>query len=180
MVGLSILAEPLIRIVLTEKWIDSVKILSILCIAYLPYPLMALNWQLVNVKGRTGLALKSELWGKSIAFVILVTTLPWGLIAICWGMVASGVIDLVVMIHYVKKVMPIGYMQQLRHLTPVISLSAGTALAMLSCKIIVSSAWAQLILCTTAGLICYLGGATLFRFHEVNKAKNWIKRKSAQ
>ena len=180
MVGLSILAEPLIRIVLTEKWIDSVKILSILCIAYLPYPLMALNWQLVNVKGRSGLALKSELWGKSIAFVILVTTLPWGLIAICWGMVASGVIDLVVMIHYVKKVMPIGYMQQLRHLTPVISLSAGTALAMLSCKIIVSSAWAQLILCTTAGLICYLGGATLFRFHEVNEAKNWIKRKSAQ
>ena len=89
MVGLSILAEPLIRIVLTDKWIDSAKILSILCIAYLPYPLMALNWQLVNVKGRSGLALKSELWGKSIAFVILVTTLPWGLIAICWGMVAS-------------------------------------------------------------------------------------------
>lgn len=80
------------------------------------------------IKGRSGLALKSELWGKSIAFVILVTTLPWGLIAICWGMVASGVIDLVVMIHYVKKVMPIGYMLQLRHLTPVISLSAGTRL----------------------------------------------------
>ena len=48
MICLCVLAKPFILVVLNEKWLSISSILSILCIAYMWYPLTALNWQLLK------------------------------------------------------------------------------------------------------------------------------------
>lgn len=64
MVGLSVLAKPLVLVLLTEKWLPMSDLLSILCIAYMWYPMMVINNQILNVKGRADYFLKAEIIKK--------------------------------------------------------------------------------------------------------------------
>ena len=87
MICLCVLAKPFILVVLNEKWLSISSILSILCIAYMWYPLTALNWQLLTAKGRSDLALKAEIVGKVLSILILLLTLPFGIMVICYGII---------------------------------------------------------------------------------------------
>ena len=73
--GLCGVAKPLISILLSEKWIDCVILLQILCFCYLWNCITTINLNLLNVKGRSDLVLKLEMIKKSIAFTILFISL---------------------------------------------------------------------------------------------------------
>ena len=92
MIGLSVLSTPFINLILTETWKGAAPLLSILCLSYMWYPVMNINWQILNVKGRSDLSLKSEIIKKTVAFIILFSTMPWGLEIMCWGLFASKII----------------------------------------------------------------------------------------
>ena len=53
MVGFLLMAEPFIRLALTDKWLPAVPLIKWLCIRILP--LIALNMNILNVKGRSDL-----------------------------------------------------------------------------------------------------------------------------
>lgn len=55
------------------------ELLSILCIAYMWYPVMVINNQMLNVRGRSDYFLKAEIIKKIVAIVILLLTMPLGL-----------------------------------------------------------------------------------------------------
>lgn len=61
MIILAVLSEPIIKIVLTDKWLPSVFYVQILCIAYMWDPLMRINANILSVVGRTDYSLKSEI-----------------------------------------------------------------------------------------------------------------------
>ena len=73
MVGLASLALPFVRLVLTDKWIDVVPVLQILCFAYMWDPVMRINNYFLYVKGYTSYTLKAEIFKKVIAIIILIT-----------------------------------------------------------------------------------------------------------
>ena len=56
MLILCALADPLVRLLLTDKWIEAVPLLQILCIAYMWDPVMKINNSLLNVKGRSDIS----------------------------------------------------------------------------------------------------------------------------
>ena len=85
MIGLAVLSEPLIEVLLTNKWSSSAPLLSILCVAYMWYPVMVFNWQLLNVKGRSDLSLRAEILKKIAAFLILFLSIAWE-----WKLSAGG------------------------------------------------------------------------------------------
>ena len=85
MVAVAALAEPLVEVVLTDKWLPAVPYLQILCIAFMWDPVMKINHSVLNVKGRTDYFLYAEIWKKLIAFAILFATIPLGVSAMCWG-----------------------------------------------------------------------------------------------
>ena len=53
MVGLAVLSKPMVLVLLTDKWVSMSELLSILCIAYMWYPVMVINNQMLNVRGRS-------------------------------------------------------------------------------------------------------------------------------
>ena len=64
MVGLSALAEPLIISILTEKWRAAIILLQVICFGMMWYPIHAINLNLLQVKGRSDLFLKLEIYKK--------------------------------------------------------------------------------------------------------------------
>lgn len=64
MIGLAVLAKPLIILLLTEKWLGVVILLQILCLDWMLDHLSIINLNLLYVKGRSDWALRLEIVKK--------------------------------------------------------------------------------------------------------------------
>ena len=71
MLGLAAAAEPFVRLILTEKWIDCVPLLQIFCIIFLFQPVHTANTQAIKAIGRSDITLKLEFIKKCIEIVTL-------------------------------------------------------------------------------------------------------------
>lgn len=85
MIGLAVLAKPLIILLLTEKWIMTVVLLQILCFDWMFDHLSIINLNLLYVKGRSDWAFRLEIIKKTIATLILLLSIPFGIEGMCWG-----------------------------------------------------------------------------------------------
>lgn len=120
---LAILAKPLVVILLTDKWLPAAKLISILSLAYMVNPIMVINNQILNVKGRSDLFFKAEIIKKVIAVIIMCITLPFGLIWLCIGVSIYNLIDIILIIYFAKKVIKTGFIEQFVIVSPILILS---------------------------------------------------------
>ncbi len=100
MILLIVTSLPLVKIVLTEKWLGCVPVIQILSISFMWFPVHILNLNLLQVKGRSDLYLRLEIIKKIIGVATLVVTIPFGIIAMCWGRVAYCFIELFINLYY--------------------------------------------------------------------------------
>ena len=125
MAGLAAVAEPLIRLLLTDKWLPCVPFLQLCCIDFAFYPIHTANLQAINAKGRSDVFLKLEVIKKSYGLLILLATVLFfdSAIAIAWGGVISTLVSAVVNAHPNKKLLNYGYLEQMQDILPSILLS---------------------------------------------------------
>lgn len=119
MMGLSAVASPLIRVLLTEKWDGSVLFLEIICFSLMMYPIHALNLNLLQIMGRSDLFLKLEIIKRAIGLVILLVTVPISIEVMCYGMVLSSVISVFINTYYSGKLLAVGPLDQLKDMFPI-------------------------------------------------------------
>ncbi len=65
MIGLAIVARPLVLVLLTDKWAPSIPYLQLLCVAGLLIPLQSMNLNVLQALGRSDLFLRLEIVKKS-------------------------------------------------------------------------------------------------------------------
>jgi O-antigen/teichoic acid export membrane protein len=82
MVGAVVIAEPLFRFVLTEKWLPAVPYFQWLCVTGFFYPLNAYNLNILKVKGRSDLFLKLEIIKKIIGVIGIIIAIQYSVIAL--------------------------------------------------------------------------------------------------
>ncbi len=90
MLFLVVIAEPLFRFVLTEKWLPAVQFFQVLCISSIIYPLSMYNLNIILAKGRSGLYLKLEIIKKVGSILLLLLIFPFGI----WGAVYAQAISM--------------------------------------------------------------------------------------
>ena len=118
LMGLCGCAKPLILLLLTDKWMDCIPMMQIFCFSFLPNGLVLINLNLLYVKGRSDLALRMEIIKKTIMFSVLLITMYFGLMAICYGLIVNAFIDLYFSSFYTKKILDYSLWQQLRSIFP--------------------------------------------------------------
>lgn len=177
MIGLSVLSTPFINLILTETWKGAAPLLSILCLSYMWYPVMNINWQILNVKGRSDLSLKSEIIKKTVAFIILFSTMPWGLEIMCWGLVLYSIIDIIIVIYFVRRVISVGYTAQATSILPtfVAALLMGGGVYLVVS--LFSSSLLQLVIGILSGIVFYVLISILFNIPELRSITNIISKK---
>lgn len=120
MIGLGVIAEPLIKVILTDKWLDAVPYIKILCLAHMWSPVMLITWSLLNVKHRSDYSLKSEIIKKIIAITILIVTIPMGMTAICWGFAAYSICDITIILFFTRKILPkVNHKTHIKNILPI-------------------------------------------------------------
>lgn len=168
MVCVAVLAKPLISIVLTEKWLPMSDLLTVLCLAYMWIPIMVLNNQILNVKGRSDYFLKAEIVKKIAGIIILIITIPFGLTVICIGIFIYNILDMIIIIYYSKKVINIGYLKQFKSIFSIFSLSVTMGIALYLLLLMISNVYLQLFLGGLFGFIVYISLSKLFNIKEFN------------
>ena len=176
MICLCVLAKPFILVVLNEKWLSISSILSILCIAYMWYPLTALNWQLLTAKGRSDLALKAEIVGKVLSILILLLTLPFGIMVICYGIIIANVVDIIIIIYYARKITGIGYLLELRILYPIVFISLIMSGCMYVTQFLFVNPYLQLIIGVIVGGSIYLSLSFMLKLEETRVIKQIFRK----
>jgi O-antigen/teichoic acid export membrane protein len=118
LIFLGSIAKPLIILLLTETWADAVIYLQVFCYALMFDHISAINLNLLYVKGKTNLVLRLEVIKKSIAFFILLVSIPFGVFAICFSKVVYCQIAIYINTYYTGKLLSLGYIKQLKDYIP--------------------------------------------------------------
>ena len=128
MLGLGVIAEPLINLVLTEKWLPCIPYLRIFCISYGLWPIHTANLQAMNALGRSDLFLKLEVIKKSIGIIILLFSMGISPLAMAYSMILSDIASVFINAAPNKKLLQYNYIEQFHDLLPPLFMSAVMAI----------------------------------------------------
>lgn len=168
MVGLAVVAEPLVKILLTDKWLPSVPFLQIFCASYTLMPIHTANLQAINALGRSDIFLRLEITKKVIELIILGISIPFGVYAMAWGALLSSVISTFVNAYPNLRLLNYSYTEQFKDIIPslLIALIMGAAIYSFNYLIILDGIIlvSQIIL----GIIIYIGLAKVFKLESLD------------
>lgn len=177
MTGLAAVADPLIRIVLTDKWEGAIYLLQIVCFSMMWYPVHAINLNLLQVKGRSDFFLKLEIIKKIQGVIILCVTVPMGIVAMCYGSVVSSLISLIYNAYYTQKLIGYGYIAQMKDLLHILVHALIMSIGVWCIVQLFNSLWLQLVIGIFSGAVYYIAGAHLMRFEEIKELLSLINKK---
>jgi len=163
MAGLAITAEPMVRIILTDKWLPCVPFLQIACAYYALFPIHTANLQAINALGRSDIYLKLEIIKKIIGIVILGITVIFGVYAIAIGMLVTGIVSTFINAYPNLKLLNYSYKEQVKDIMPSLLLSLLTAAVAYSVQLIHLSEWLTLILQVCVMSSLYFGIAKILK-----------------
>lgn len=177
MVMLAAVAAPLIRVMITSKWDGCVGFLQILSIAMMWYPIHAINLNLLQVRGRSDLFLRLEIYKKIFGVLILICTIPLGVTAMCWGLVVGSVFSLVMNTYYTGKLIKVGFFIQMKDLLP--TLVNSVIMGGLAYYIVnnIDSSIISLIAACSVSIVFYFTTSYLLKIPELKEVLLIIKRK---
>lgn len=127
MAGLAAVAEGLVRVLLTEKWLSCVPYMQVLCIAGMLYPVHVLHLNALTAQGRSGLFLRLELVKKGLVVVLLVVTARIGVMAMLKGGVVVSVVCLGINGYYSRRFLGYSWREQACDLVGGVVVASGIA-----------------------------------------------------
>lgn len=161
MLMLSAIADPLVRVLLTDKWTGCIILLQIICFQMMWYPIHAINLNLLAVKGRSDLFFRLEIAKKVVGVAIMCVTIPNGIIWMVSGGIVSSMIALIINTYYTGKIIHVGYFRQMGDLLPIFGVSFVMWLLIHISLWLTSNIYVQLPVGICVGITVYLAGARL-------------------
>lgn len=181
MAGLAAIAEPLVLLLLTEKWIMAVPFLQIFCCVFAMYPIHTVNLQAINGIGRSDVFLKLEIIKKAVGLTALAITIPIGIYAMAIGMIFTGIIGTFINSYPNKKLLNYSFFDQWKDIMPALLISLVMFAIVYLVTLLPLPCWAMLIIQIPLGVVIYFGLARLFKLesldYAVTTAKEFLGKK---
>jgi O-antigen/teichoic acid export membrane protein len=134
MVGLAIVAKPLVLVLLTEKWLPSVPYLQLFCVIGMLYPIQLINLSVLNAQGRSDLFLRVQVVLYILITINVLITYRWGIAAMIYGQIAVSFLACYLCAYYTQKMLDCSITEQIRNLIPSLALSGLMGLAVYTLK----------------------------------------------
>ncbi len=175
MAGLAACAEPLVRLLLTEKWLPCVPYMQIFCVCYAFYPLHTANLNAIKAMGRSDMFLYLELVKKAVGILALVITMYMGVFYMALSRIFTGVLSQLINAFPNKKLLDYPYLEQLKDMAPSILLSAAMGAGVYLLTFLGLNDFATLALQLACGVALYVALSLLFRIDSFNYILSVIK-----
>ena len=176
--GLTAVAKPLFRLVLTDKWLPAVPFLQIFAIGYLTHPIQMATNQALKALGRSDLTLRIEIYRKSSEALLLAASIAFGPKMIAWSTVAASVTACIISAPIVKKNLDYSYKAQIMDILPPLFLSLSMFLAIwYVLQIPASNSLISTMIGLLTGIIVYLLLSLLIRSRDLSYLFGLIRQK---
>lgn len=103
LLGIVAIANPLVSLILTDKWINCVPFLMLFCILRLPECMITIDKQAYYALGKSGICLKYEIGLCAFNLIALIITLKHGILSVAVGAVTIQLLAGIV-IFYISSV----------------------------------------------------------------------------
>lgn len=108
-----VLAEPIVKILLTDKWLDCVIFMQIISMALMMNHIGTINRNLLYVKHHSDYALRLEIIKKLIAITIFLISTKFGILGVCLGQLVYGMMAPSLNSIYTDRLINLSYWKQL-------------------------------------------------------------------
>ncbi|PLS01109.1 lipopolysaccharide biosynthesis protein [Neobacillus cucumis] len=163
MVGLAVIAEPLVKIMLTEKWLPTVPFMLIFCASYALWPIHTANLQAINAIGRSDIFLKLEIIKKIIGIIILIISIPFGVYTMALGVLIGGIISAFINAYPNLKLLNYSYLEQWKDISPSLIISLVMGAVVYSLKFLELLPLLNLTLQISVGVFVYISLANIIK-----------------
>lgn len=181
MLGLIVISEPMIRLVLTEKWLPVVPFLQVMCIGSLIGPLQGFALNIILAKGDSGLFMKLDILKKLIFAVVIFITFRWGVMAIIYGNVILAYFFYYINFYFTGKKLNFSFGRQLLDLLPYFLIALIAAMFMFFSGYLISNSDAlKLLVQSTIGIAVYIILSKIFKleaYYEMMTILGTLKSK---
>lgn len=173
MLGLIVVSEPLISLVLTDKWLPVVPYLQLMCIGALLGPLQGFALNVILAKGDSRLFLKLDILKKTVAIVTIFITYRWGVIAIIYGNIVLSFLSYYVNFYFTGKKLNFSFGKQMYDLLPYLLIALITAVFMyISGYFLSDSNILKLLVQGTTGVVVYFLLSKIFKLEAYKETMN--------
>ena len=175
MMGLAICAVPLIRIVLTDKWLPAAFFLRVFCFTYAFYPIHTANLNAIKAMGRSDLFLKLEVIKKVVSIAALVSTMFVSVETMALALPVTSILGQIINSWPNRILLDYSYRAQLLDMLPQIGLSAVMGAIIFLIQFLRLSDIATLLIQVSLGALIYIVGSKLLHIDSYVYVKGLIK-----
>ena len=177
MAGLIAVAEPMVKLLLTERYLPCVPMLRMLCIAYATWPLHVANLQAINALGRSEIFLKLEIIKKAVGVAALLISLPFGIYTMVALKAVTDFLCTFINAYPNKKLLGYSFFEQWRDVFPSLLLSAVMCAAVYGIQFFIQGTLLTLVVQILAGVAIYGGLSWIFKVESFLYLRDLIIRR---
>ena len=176
MMGLAFTADTVVRLVLTDKWMECVPFLRIFCVTFLFWPIHTANLNAIKAMGRSDMFLKLEVIKKIMGMLLLLSTMWFGVMAMAYSMLVSSVLSQIINSWPNRKLLRYSYISQLKDIMPSILIAVFMGICVLCVSLLPLSAFFTLFIQVVLGAGIYIGMSAVLKIDSFLYLWNLLRR----
>lgn len=181
MMGLAFCADPIVQLILTDKWLSCVPYLQIFCITYMFYPIHTANLNAIKALGRSDLFLKLEIAKKAIGMILLLSTMWFGVMAMAYSLLVSTVTSMLINSWPNRKLLNYSFKEQIIDILPGITIAVLMGFMISFVRLFNLPTLITLIIQILLGAVIYIGLSAILKLDSFEylwgMVKSFIKKK---
>lgn len=179
MVFSAVLAEPVFRFLLTEKWLPAVPYFQILCVAGILYPVHMYNLNVLTVKGRSDILLKLTIIKNALLTLAIIIGVQFGIFGLLYAQVILSLVSFFINAFYTDKFIDYSAFEQTRDLIPIVilSIAAGAGIFFVDMWLSEGLDFVRIVTGSLIGVVIYLLLSYMFNFSSLFELKKLLLKK---
>ncbi len=174
MLGLIVVAKPLLLILLGEKWANIVPYFQLICLANVIGAMATQNYTFLNTRGFSNIVLRLEIVKIILLSTTLTFTIKHGVIAMLFGLIAVRVASLFINAFFAGKRVNYYWNEQFRDMFPYVLMAAVMFVAAYSWHFVIANNYVLLITQLFTGAVVYILANELLGSTVYKDAKEMI------
>ncbi len=174
MMGIVACAEPLISVLIKDKWLFCVPYLRIFCLTYAFYPIHTANLNAIKALGRSDIFLILEIMKKVVGLIIIISSMWFGVFAMALSTIASSFFSQLINSYPNKRFLDYGYLEQIKDIAPTMFLSIIMAGIVYLIQYLNMNNLLTLLLQIIVGALIYIFGSILLKFDSYDYCKRFL------
>jgi len=176
MLGLTVVAQPAVHVLLTDKWLPCVPYLQLFCISGLLYPLHVINLNVLLAQGRSDLHFRLGILKTILLLISIAITYRWGILAMIYGQIVTSCLGYYINAYYTATLLKYPMIEQIRDIWLSLALSSimGGGLYLLHYAGIANQT-VLLLVQVISGVIIYVFLCRMFKLPIFNEVIEFVK-----